>query len=220
MKINKIAIIVMMALICQIGYGQVTIDDNVPALGNYVGFDNFSTIDLPIENNGVRTLYSFEDWPGYNNRPAISNANRIFMPIEPGITQPNIFSLLQIGWDLDVALQREWMNAGITIGADGNDLMWTGIIPDPDNDDSQAGGDAAIVWGDNISPAAFGPDNLRFIFINDLTTATDGPSSDQGCETMRITSTGNVGMGDSFSNTQQPATRLEVHEEGEDPQFT
>jgi hypothetical protein len=37
---------------------------------------------------------------------------------------------------------------------------------------------------------------------------------------MRITSTGNVGMGDSFSNTQQPATRLEVHEEGEDPQFT
>jgi len=79
------------------------------------------------------------------------------------------------------------MNTGITIGAQGNDLLWSGIIPDPDNDGSQIGGDAAFAWGDNAS-GQFGPDNLRFLFISNFNSAaTDGPGSDQGRETMRIT---------------------------------
>jgi len=218
MKKTKIAITTLMALAIQTGYSQVSVDDNLPFTGRYLGFNNNSIIDLPLENNGVRTVYSFEDWPGYNNRPAIDNVNRIFLPLEPTITQGNVFSILQLGVDLNVNLQREWMNTGITIGAEGDDLFWTGIIPDPDNDDSQQGGDAAIAWGDNAA-GQFGPDNFRFLFISNLTSDSTGPNSDQGLETMRITPQGNVGIGNSFSKTIQPHRRTVVHEQTDSAQF-
>jgi len=202
---------------------QVTYETNDPGLNpiplGYIGWNDNLNTNLDVrQNNIIRMRINNENWPGYNNRPAINNVNRIFLPLNTGITQGNVFSILQLGVDLDVNLQREWMNTGITIGADGNDLLWTGIIPDPDNDDSQQGGDAAIAWGDN-APGQFGPDNLRFLFISQLTAANNGPNSDQGRETMRITPGGNVGMGDSFSNALQPSRRLVVHRQTNAPQF-
>lgn len=217
MKI-KYTLAALTLLLTSLVFGQVTFESNLPFGNRYLGFDNSSGIDLPLENNGVRTLYSFENWPGYNNRPAINNVNRIFLPLDPSIIQADVFSILQLGEELDNDLQREWMNTGITIGAEGNDILWTGIIPDPDNDASQIGGDAAIAWGDNQA-GQFGPDNFRFLFISDLTSAATGPGADQGLETMRITPQGNIGMGAIFSNAQQPQNRLDVHDDDDSPQF-
>ncbi|MFT6997508.1 MAG: hypothetical protein ACJAQ4_001262 [Cryomorphaceae bacterium] len=77
-----------------------------------------------------------------------------------------------------------------------------------------------IAWGDNqTGPPGQGPDNFRLLFIANLTSATTGPNSDQGRETMRITPRGNIGMGNSFSNALQPSRRLVVHERTDSPQF-
>jgi hypothetical protein len=111
------------------------------------------------------------------------------------------------------------MHVGITYGA-GGDLMYTGIIQDPANAGNQTGGDAVIAWGDNQNGGlGQGPDNFRFLFIANLTSATTGPNSDQGRETMRITPRGNVGIGDSFSNALQPHRRAVVHERTDSAQF-
>jgi hypothetical protein len=84
MKMYKIAVIVMMALISQFGYGQVTIDDNVPAATNYVGFNNFSTIPLPIENRGFdeidissngRTKFAITELPVWNGLNGLTRTN-------------------------------------------------------------------------------------------------------------------------------------------------
>jgi hypothetical protein len=187
MKNNKIAITVLMALAIQTGYSQVSVDDNLPFTGRYLGFNNNSIIDLPLENNGVRTLFSFEDWPGYNNIGQQLNSSRIHFPTDPAEIQADIFSIIQIGDIINPLFQRDWMQVGTTYGA-GGDLMYTGIIQDPANEGNQTGGDAVIAWGDNqTGPPGQGPDNFRLLFIANLTSATSGPNSDQGRETMRIT---------------------------------
>ncbi|MFT6997509.1 MAG: hypothetical protein ACJAQ4_001263 [Cryomorphaceae bacterium] len=130
MKIYKIIITLLLAVTYHIGFGQVTDDTNAPVGGNYVGFDNNSIIDLPLENNGVRTLFSFEDWPGYNNIGQQLNSSRIHLPTDPAEIQADIFSIIQIGDIINPLFQRDWMQVGTTYGA-GGDLMYTGIIQDP-----------------------------------------------------------------------------------------
>ena len=180
MKKTKIAITTLMALAIQTGYSQVSVDDNLPFTGRYLGFNNNSIIDLPLENNGVRTVYSFEDWPGYNNVGQQLNSSRIHFPTDPLEIQADIFSIIQIGDTINPAFQRDWMQVGTTYGA-GGDLMYTGIIQDPANAGNQTGGDAVIAWGDNENGGfGQGPDNFRFLFISNLTSASTGPNSDQG----------------------------------------
>jgi len=174
------------------GISQVTYETNDPGLTpvplGFLGWNDNSNENLDIrQNNLIRTRFSGENWPGYNTIPAINDINRIFIPLEGGVFQPYVFSILQLGEELNPIFQREWMSTGITIVAQGNDLLWSGIIHDPDNDGSQIGGNATFAWGHNAA-GQFGPDNLRFLFISNFNSAaTDGPGSDQGRETMRIT---------------------------------
>jgi hypothetical protein len=193
MKI-KYTLVAISILLNSLVFSQVTLESNLPALNRYVGFDNSSGIDLPLENNGLRTLFSFENWPGYNSIAAQNNANRIYFPTDPSETQADIFSLIQIGDGINSNFQRDWMHVGITYGA-GGDLMYTGIIQDPANAGNQTGGDAVVVWGDNETVGTQGPDNLRFIFMSAINPNNPGAGDDQGLETMRISPQGNVGLG-------------------------
>jgi len=184
MKIKHTVLIILLILLTTLSFGQVTLESNLPALGRYLGFDDSSLIDLPLENNGVRTLFSFEDWPGYNNVGQQLNSSRIHFPTDPGEVQADIFSIIQIGDTINPAFQRDWMQVGTTYGA-GGDLMYTGIIQDPANAGNQTGGDAVIAWGDNENGGfGQGPDNFRFLFISNLTAASAGPNSDQGRDCM------------------------------------
>ena len=215
----KFFVTLLVSMITGLVFSQVTVDNNNPICGRFLGFNSTSGIDLPLENNGVRTLFSFENWPGYNNIGPQNNSSRIHFPTDPLEVQADIFSIVQIGDIINPAFQRDWMQVGTTYGA-GGDLMYTGIIQDPANAGNQTGGDAVIAWGDNQSGGSGqGPDNFRFLFISNLTSATTGPNSDQGRETMRITPQGNIGMGAIFSNAQQPQNRLEVHDDDDSPQF-
>jgi len=166
---------------------QVTYESNDPLFGTplgYLGWNDNSNTNLDIrQNNIIRMRFSAEFWPGYNNIGPVNNVNRIFVPSNSGVTQGNVFSILQLGDDLDNNLERDRMHKGITMGA-GNDIFWSGIIQDPENDDNQTGGDAVIAWGDHEDPEDNGPDNFRFLFISNLTSASTGPNSDQGPDCM------------------------------------
>jgi len=146
--------------------------------GDFVGTTNNAPLEFR-QFNIRRALFTSENWPGYNNIGPVNNVNRIFVPSNSGVTQGNVFSILQLGDDLDNNFERDRMHKGITMGA-GNDIFWSGIIQDPENDDNQTGGDAVIAWGDNEDPEDNGPDNFRFLFISNFTSASTGPNSDQG----------------------------------------
>ena len=115
-------------------YGQVTYVDNNPFANpiplGYIGWNDNSNTNLDIrQNNIIRTRFSAEFWPGYNNFGPVNSVNRIFVPSNSGLFQANSFSIVQIGDELDLTLERDRMHKGISIGA-GNDIFWKGIIQD------------------------------------------------------------------------------------------
>ena len=116
---------------------------------------------------------------------------------------------------LAAAMQRPWMNVGTSYTSNA-DFMYSGLLDRPSPDAFGLRTDAVIAWGcqDGIGNA----DNFRFIFLRP-TNQTGPAASQQGLETMRITPWGNVGIGDIFSNTLQPARRLTVAQNTENPQF-
>lgn len=107
---------------------------------------------------------------------------------------------------------RNWMKNGITFTAN-DDIMFVGPRRTGANDVT----DALIAWGDNATAVGgFGPDNLIFSFTNgdgsvpgDLTG-----NAPYGREIVRMTGTGNVGVGPVFSNSSQPQSQLHINPEG------
>ena len=138
MKIQIILVVLVFATLQ--AAAQVTYEDNDPGANmplGYLGWNDNQNFNLDIrQNNIIRTRFSAEFWPGYNNIGPVNNVNRIFVPSNSGVTQGNVFSILQLGDNLDNNLERDWMHKGITMGA-GNDIFWSGIIQDPDKNDSQ-----------------------------------------------------------------------------------
>ncbi|MFT7347643.1 MAG: hypothetical protein ACI9CP_002105, partial [Cryomorphaceae bacterium] len=143
MKIYKIAIIAMMALIYQNGYGQVTIDDNVPALGNYVGFDINSGIALPIENRGFPEIditsngqnkFAISELPTWNGLGGLTRTD--VQRTTMGLTgqDPLAWSMLHLFDDnagaLPATMQRDWMNVGVSHTANA-DFMYSGLLERP-----------------------------------------------------------------------------------------
>lgn len=158
----KTVIIVLMALITQLGFGQVTVDDNLPFTGRYVGFNNTSPIPLPIENRGfdeidissnLRTKLAITElatWNGLNNITR-SNVQRTSMGLSGD--DDEAWSMLHLMDQNGVngffnSLQRPWMNVGTSYTAN-LDFMYTGLMERP----SSAGPsdtlrtDAVIAWG-------------------------------------------------------------------------
>ncbi|MCG9910419.1 MAG: hypothetical protein MH137_03880, partial [Flavobacteriales bacterium] len=104
---------------------------------------------------------------------------------------------------------RNWMQSGITFTAN-NDLMYVGPRRNGSNNDVT---DAMFVWGDNAQTGSLGPDNLLFAFTagfgdNTVPGADLDGTAPNGREIMRLTATGNVGMGPRFSNAAQPQNTL------------
>jgi hypothetical protein len=222
MKIYKIAIIAMMALIYQNGYGQVTIDDNVPALGNYVGFDINSGIALPIENRGFPEIditsngqnkFAISELPTWNGLGGLTRTD--VQRTTMGLTgqDPLAWSMLHLFDDnagaLPATMQRDWMNVGVS-HTENADFMYSGLLERPTGTGLRT--DAVIAWGCQDGPTT--ADNFRFIFLQG-----NQNGADQGRELMRIEPRGNVGIGRVFSNTQQPQNRLEVHDDDGSPQL-
>ncbi len=217
-------------LVIFLGYGclspvmaQITYESNDPNFNptplGYVGWNDNTNTDLNFRQNNIRRLrMTSVNWPGYNSAPATNNANRMFFGIN-GNNMNTPFSMLHLGYNINANLYRPWMNVGTTYGA-GADIMYTGIMQSPGNSGNGNIIDAVVAWGDNdnfFAPAN-SPDNLRFIFL--APTGSNSPGSAmEGLETMRITPRGNVGIGDSFSNTIQPNRRTVIHEQTNSPQF-
>ena len=204
--------------------GQVTYETNDPGLNTplgYLGWNDNTNEDLLIrQNNDRRMRFTGVNWPGYNDAAALLDVSRIFLGQRDVDNEPTPFSMMQLGENINDDLARDWMNVGTTYGV-GGDILYFGIIESPGNSNNSAVTDGVIAWGcndDNFVPGN-GPDNFRFLFLAPTDEPQSPGSAIEGLETMRITPNGNIGMGNSFSNTQQPSTRLEVHEQGEDPQF-
>ena len=125
MKIYKIAVIILMTLMIQTGFGQVSVDDNVPVVGRYVGFDNSSGIVLPIQNQGFPEIDISSNG---NNKFAITE--RAIWNGLNGLSRNNVqrttlglqgqtdlaWSMLHL-WDdaagnLPAAMQRLWIECG------------------------------------------------------------------------------------------------------------
>jgi hypothetical protein len=84
MKMYNTVIIILMTLITQLGFSQVTVDDNIPVGGRWVGFDANSIIPLPIENRGFdeidissngRTKFAITELPVWNGLNGLTRTN-------------------------------------------------------------------------------------------------------------------------------------------------
>jgi hypothetical protein len=133
----------------------------------------------------------------------------------------NPVAMLNIGTELpgivtatSWAGNRLWMDVGIYNNYQ-TDNMYIGLKQEAAFDNL----DAVINWGDNLPGSSNndGIQNLRFIFTAlGSTTSTYGsaPASTQnGLEVARMTSNGNVGIGDFYNNgttVWAPAARLEI----------
>lgn len=217
-----------MTLITQIGFGQVTVDDNVPVSGRYVGFDGFSGIPLRIENQGFPeidissagtnkiAITQLPVWNGLNGLSR-SRVQRTTLGLQG---QTNLaWSMLHL-WDdaagtLPGTMQRDWMNVGTSYTSN-IDFMYTGLLERPNTGGNNLATDAVVAWGCQPGATQNGnTDNFRFIFLQGLLgTPTSGSRTQQGLEMMRISPQGNVGIGDFSSNgfglAEQPTFRLDV----------
>jgi hypothetical protein len=113
---------------------------------------------------------------------------------------------------------RDWMRYGIT-STHNQDLMYIGQRATGGTDVT----DAVIGWADNFgAPSPVGPDNLTFNF---LTGAGQSGNDDLvgtanfGREIMRMTGTGQVGIGPRFNNSNQPKSTLHQHQENSLPSW-
>ncbi len=207
---------------------QVTQAVNTPSLTNYVGFNNTSTIPLPIENRGFREInissnshnkFAITELPTWNGLNGLSRSN-------VQRTTLGLHGETQLAWSmlhlvdnaagiLPASLQRSWMNVGTSYTSN-IDFMYTGLLERPGPESGGRRTDAVIAWGcqDDVT----GADNFRIVFLQPL--GFSGPEgSTQGRETLRITPWGNVGMGFNFSNTVRPWRRLNVDQDTDSAQF-
>ena len=108
---------------------------------------------------------------------------------------------------------RDWMRFGIT-STHNQDLMYIGQRATGGSDVT----DAVIGWADNGggAPGPVGPDNMTFNFLTGAgQSGTDDliGTSNFGREIMRMTGTGEVGIGPRFNNANQPKSTLHQHQE-------
>jgi hypothetical protein len=107
---------------------------------------------------------------------------------------------------------RDWMRFGIT-STHNQDLMYIGQRATGGNDVT----DAVIGWADNFgAPGPVGPDNLTFNFLTGASQSGNDDlvgTADFGREIMRMTGTGQVGIGPRFNNANQPTSTLHQHQE-------
>lgn len=215
----------ILILACIVFYTAITAqtmyptnDPNANSPLGYLGWNDTQNKRLDIkQNNTLRMRFKKYNWYGYNGSGPVYNASRVFMGIQ-GNSMVDPFSILQLGYNIDYYLRRSWMNVGITYGA-GADFMHTGLLVHPVGALNNKTVDAVVAWGDNddFYQPFNGPDNLRFLFISPFDEIDSPGSVREGLETMRITSRGNVGIGD-FSHMAngiggsygQPRARLDV----------
>jgi hypothetical protein len=197
MNFKKILVLLSAVLFVNLGFAQVTDDTNAPVVGNFVGFNNFSTIALPIQNQGFDeidissnglTKFAITELPTWNGLNGLSRTDvqRTTMGLQGEDSEA--WSLLHLkSGSLTTGMRRSWMNVGTSYTAN-QDFLYVGLLERP-----QAGGpdlqtDAVFAWGCQNGPT--NNDNMRFIFLRP--NFSGGPASSvQGLETMRITPWGN-----------------------------
>ncbi|MCA1761954.1 MAG: tail fiber domain-containing protein [Flavobacteriales bacterium] len=205
-------------------------------MNRYVGFDNSSGIVLPIENRGFPDInissnssnkFAITELGAWNGLNGLSRTDvqRTTLGLQG---QTNLaWSMLHL-WDdaagnVPPAVQRDWMNVGTSYSSN-TDFMYSGIMERPVAGGGNLQSDAVMAWGRNNSLAE--PDNMRFIFITPEQQGT-AAGSEQGLEIMRLTPTGNVGIG-NFTDTPfgigggygQPQSPLDVQFQGAIPDGT
>jgi len=168
----------------------------------YIGWDDNSNTDLNIRQNNTRRMrLTSVFWSGYNAAPSTPNASRMFLGINGNDMNPP-FSMMHLGYEIDVDLQRQWMDVGTTYGA-GADIMYTGLMQSPGNSNNALMVDAVLAWGCNAG-GTNGPDNLRFLFITPTNGNPGDPATAQeGLETLRIAH--------NFFTQSKPFSLLHLH---------
>ena len=140
---HNTVIIILMTLITQLGFTQVTEDDNLPIGGRWVGFDNNSLIPLPIENRGFsdinissngRSKFAVTELATWNGLNGITRTNvqRTTMGLQG---EDNLaWSMLHLRSDdplpLTDFMQRPWMNVGTSYTAN-RDFFYAGLLERP-----------------------------------------------------------------------------------------
>jgi hypothetical protein len=174
-----------------------------------------------ITQNALRMYINPNVTTSVNGQPALARNGFVGIGFNHGITNNNWndvlgnpsggpLSLLHLsgpeGTEMGTGGFRNWMRSGITFTAN-HDLMYVG--PRANALDRT---DAMFVWGDNSQTGEYGPDNLLFAFTAGFgTTGNDlDGTAPNGREIMRLTATGNVGIGPRFSNAAQPQSQLHI----------
>ncbi len=240
MKYTYTYLFALSILLCNLrfAYSQATSGNNANApvgANDYIGWTSGTNTPLVIKNEDAQPIHFYTNAGAgtFNNRKmsimrrTINGIERAGVGIHERGTNPITLprSILHLGnnyFTSGVAGWRTWMDIGTFTGLQ-TDFAFFGIIPlDGDTTDNQQDhNDAAVVWGDNINPAAEGADNLRFIFSGPMNqTANDQSTQYSALEVGRFAPEGRLGIGNFTGNAFgggsgiQPLRRLEVYDEG------
>ncbi|MCG9912345.1 MAG: tail fiber domain-containing protein [Flavobacteriales bacterium] len=215
----------VLILVSNLSFGQWQLTGN-PALNNsFLG--TFNQQPLRIRTQDISRMYLNRDiTTSVNGQPNVDRSG--FLGLGRNLGNINNWndvlgnpsggplSLLHLngyeGSIMGTGGFRNWMRSGITITAN-DDIMYMG--PRANALDRT---DAMFVWGDNAQTGSLGPDNLLFAFTagfgdNTVPGADLDGTAPNGREIMRLTATGNVGMGPRFSNAAQPQSQLHINGE-------
>jgi hypothetical protein len=189
-------------------YAQVTIANNNPPLGSFVGHSNLNGKPVEVRHDGNFPIEWYTDAiqrMGLNPTQN-STINGFTVPTDgflglgllpvPGTAPGTPWSRLHLhdatsGAGFVALGFRDWMRNGVTFTGHG-DQMFVGHKYGPGPTD---GTDAIFQWADNSSEL-LGPDLMRFIFTSDFTNAIYGENSLFGREIMQLHPRGFVGIGD------------------------
>jgi hypothetical protein len=200
--------------------GQVTIDNNNPFPGSFLGWNGAQ--DLDFRTNNINRMRLMETGTatidGYN----IDYDGHLGLSLTPsffgtGLVSDVPFSLLHLNGFNNNANgpqqlgYRDWMRPGI-IFTHNSDMMYVGPKVGPGGTDVT---DAVIGWADNESSP--GPDVLRFLFTGagggTQVVNTSNPLSRtdyDGVEIARMHGDGVMGVGARWTKTRRPKRTLDV----------
>ena len=192
-------------------FGQASSTNHLGILGQWLGWDGFTTIDLDIRHDGQQNInFSTAGTQrmtlrGNNNIGFAGSSNLGYF----GLLGDEPHARLHLGKNLDGTHNgwRPWMGEGVLVSTGhsafygSGDVAYFGLKQNEDVTSNNTNrSDAVVVWGDDIDPTG-GPDMLRFLFVNGSPDVND-PSypMDDVLEVARFMPEGKVGIG-NFSSS-------------------
>jgi len=178
-------------------------------LGNYrQEWRTFNTLRMSLNGSSSNTIGSFA---GMNTTGYLGLAPNDALLTTAPYTPMSRLHLHQGVGTVQTFGYRPWMQNGITFTGN-NDQAYIGHLYRGASLSDQT--DLVFQWSNDDGEGEYGPDRMRWIFTNAYTGASNGASSYEGLEAMRLyvpdAGQAYLGVGDIYAAGVEPSERLDV----------